>query len=84
MSLSSLEEIAAYLVSDGKGFLAADESTGTIGKRFDAINTESTEDSRRDYRELLFRRRHADNIGALFYLMRFFDRVLQMAHHSKI
>ena len=39
MSLSSLEEIAAYLVSDGKGFLAADESTGTIGKRFDAINT---------------------------------------------
>ena len=55
MSLSSLEEIAAYLVSDGKGFLAADESTGTIGKRFDAINTESTEDSRRDYRELLFR-----------------------------
>ena len=40
MSLSSLEEIAAYLVSDGKGFLAADESTGTIGKRFDAINTD--------------------------------------------
>ncbi|MFL2805176.1 MAG: class I fructose-bisphosphate aldolase, partial [Gammaproteobacteria bacterium] len=55
MALTTLEDIAAYLVSDGKGFLAADESTGTIGKRFDAINTESTEDSRRDYRELLFR-----------------------------
>ena len=55
MSLDGLEDIAAYIVSDGKGFLAADESTGTIGKRFDAINTESTADSRRDYRELLFR-----------------------------
>lgn len=55
MSLDSLEDIATYIVSDGKGFLAADESTGTIGKRFDAINTESTADSRRDYRELLFR-----------------------------
>ena len=41
MALTTLEDIAAYLVSDGKGFLAADESTGTIGKRFDAINTES-------------------------------------------
>src|SRR6202012_3739105 len=37
-----------------KGILAADESTGTIKKRFDAINVESTEDSRRDYREMLF------------------------------
>ena len=50
-----MEEIATYIVSDGKGILAADESTPTIGKRFASINAESTEDSRRDYREMLFR-----------------------------
>src|SRR6202012_604235 len=42
-----------------KGILAADESTGTIKKRFDAIKVESTEDSRRDYREMLFRSQEA-------------------------
>ena len=50
-----LEEIANYIVSDGKGILAADESTGTIKKRFDSINVESTEENRRNYREMLFR-----------------------------
>jgi fructose-bisphosphate aldolase, class I len=50
-----LEDIALAMVADGKGILAADESSGTIKKRFDAIKVESTEDSRRDYRELLFR-----------------------------
>jgi len=54
MSLTDLNEIAMYIVSDGKGILAADESTGTIKKRFDSINTESTEKIRRDYREMLF------------------------------
>ena len=44
--MKSLEEIATYIVSDGKGILAADESTPTIGKRFATINAESTEDSR--------------------------------------
>jgi fructose-bisphosphate aldolase class I len=74
MALTTLEDIAAYLVSDGKGFLAADESTGTIGKRFDAINTESTEDSRRDYRELLFRAEGMqDNIGGVIL----FDETLR-------
>ena len=43
------------MVTPGKGILAADESSGTIKKRFDAIGVASTEDSRRDYRELLFR-----------------------------
>ena len=38
MNFENIEEIAQYLVADGKGFLAADESTPTIGKRFDAIN----------------------------------------------
>src|SRR5438309_11129034 len=50
-----LEDIAAAIVADGKGLLAADESTGTIKKRFDAIGVESTADNRRDYREMLFR-----------------------------
>jgi fructose-bisphosphate aldolase class I len=43
------------MVAPGKGILAADESTGTITKRFDAIGVESTETNRRDYREMLFR-----------------------------
>ena len=55
MNFSSLSEIASYIVSDGKGILAADESNPTCTKRFDSIGVESTEDNRRDYRELLFR-----------------------------
>jgi fructose-bisphosphate aldolase class I len=47
------------MVAPGKGILAADESSGTIKKRFDAINVESTEDSRRDYREMMFRSKEA-------------------------
>ena len=52
---TTLEEIANYIVADGKGILAADESTGTIEKRFKSIDVESTEDNRRKYREMLFR-----------------------------
>jgi fructose-bisphosphate aldolase class I len=55
MNLSDLNKVAEAMVSPGKGLLAADESTGTIKKRFDAIKVESTEDTRRDYREMLFR-----------------------------
>ncbi|TCT13322.1 fructose-bisphosphate aldolase class I [Tepidamorphus gemmatus] len=50
-----LEDIAQALVADGKGILAADESSGTIKKRFDSIALDSTEENRRDYREMLFR-----------------------------
>jgi len=50
-----LEDIAARMVAPGKGILAADESSGTIKKRFDSVGVASTEDSRRDYREMLFR-----------------------------
>jgi fructose-bisphosphate aldolase class I len=50
-----LADIAQALVAPGKGILAADESSGTIKKRFDKISVVSTEDSRRDYREMLFR-----------------------------
>lgn len=55
MNLAALNEIAEKMVTPGKGILAADESSGTIKKRFDAIGVESTETNRRDYRELLFR-----------------------------
>lgn len=55
MDLDQLAGTAAAMVQPGKGILAADESSGTIKKRFDAIGIESTPDSRRDYRELLFR-----------------------------
>ncbi|MGE0230588.1 MAG: class I fructose-bisphosphate aldolase [Flavobacteriaceae bacterium] len=54
-----LEDIAAAMVAKGKGILAADESSGTIKKRFDSIGVTSTEDSRRDYREMLFRTENA-------------------------
>src|SRR5207247_6761175 len=50
----TLEEIARALVAPGKGILAADESDGTIKKRFDSIGVESTEENRRAYRDLLF------------------------------
>ena len=55
MNLAELNKVAQAMVAPGKGILAADESAGTIKKRFDAIGVESTEDSRRDYREMLFR-----------------------------
>lgn len=53
--MEDLNEIARALVAPGKGILAADESSGTIKKRFESIGVESTEQNRRDYRELLFR-----------------------------
>jgi len=55
MNLAELNKVATAMVASGRGILAADESSGTIKKRFDAIGVESTADNRRDYRELLFR-----------------------------
>jgi fructose-bisphosphate aldolase class I len=55
MNLTALNAIAVKMVTPGKGILAADESSGTIKKRFDAIGVENTEENRRDYREMLFR-----------------------------
>ena len=54
MDIATLSATAKALVAPGKGILAADESSGTIKKRFDSISVESTEDNRRDYREMLF------------------------------
>ena len=59
MNLAELNKIAVAMVTPGKGILAADESSGTIKKRFDAIGVESSEGNRRDYRELLFRSKEA-------------------------
>src|SRR3954462_2519755 len=55
MNLTELNRVAEAMVAPGKGILAADESSSTIKKRFDAIGVESTENSRRDYREFMFR-----------------------------
>ena len=54
MAVGALRAIAESIVADCKGILAADESTGTITKRFDAISVESNEENRRTYRNLLF------------------------------
>lgn len=59
MNLAELNRIAVAMVQPGRGILAADESSGTIKKRFDAIGVESTEDTRRDYREMMFRSKDA-------------------------
>jgi fructose-bisphosphate aldolase, class I len=55
VDLPALNQIANKMVEPGRGLLAADESSGTIKKRFDSIKVESTEQKRRDYREMLFR-----------------------------
>src|SRR6266566_7322873 len=59
MNLADLNKVALAMVTPGKGILAADESSGTIKKRFDAIGVVSTEETRRDYREMLFRSQEA-------------------------
>jgi fructose-bisphosphate aldolase class I len=69
MSKDQLEEVARSLVAPGKGILAADESSGTIEKRLKSINTPSTEDNRRAYREMLFRTPGAEEFvsGVILY-----------------
>src|SRR6202051_2984588 len=59
MNLDELNKVAEAMVAPGKGILAADESTGTIKKRFDTLGVASTADTRRDYREMLFRTKEA-------------------------
>jgi fructose-bisphosphate aldolase class I len=55
MNLTELNRVAEHMVASGRGILAADESSGTIKKRFDAISVENTENNRRDSREMMFR-----------------------------
>jgi fructose-bisphosphate aldolase, class I len=77
MDLAELNRVANAMVAPGRGILAADESTGTIKKRFDAIGVESTEDSRRDYRELLFRA--ADGMKSISGVILFDETIRQKA-----
>jgi len=67
--MSDLEATARAIVAEGKGILAADESTSTIKKRFDSISVESTEENRRAYRELLFTTEGAEEFisGVILY-----------------
>ena len=69
MKTGELNDTARALVAPAKGILAADESTNTITRRFDSINVESTEQNRRDYRELLFRTPGANEFisGVILY-----------------
>jgi len=69
MKIADLNKVALAMVAPGKGILAADESSGTIKKRFDAIGVDNTEDNRRDYRELMFRATDAMNYvsGVILY-----------------
>jgi fructose-bisphosphate aldolase class I len=69
MATNPLEEVARSLVAPGKGILAADESAGTIEKRLKAIQTASTEENRRNYREMLFRTEGAEQFvsGVILY-----------------
>jgi len=65
MDLAELNKVANAMVAPGRGVLAADESAGTCKKRFGAIGVESTEENRRDYRELLFRSKGMANISGV-------------------
>ena len=69
MDVQQLQSTAQALVAEGKGILAADESTGTIKKRLDSIGVESTENTRRAYRELLFTTEGAEEFisGVILY-----------------
>ena len=69
MSTQSLEAIARGMVAPGRGILAADESTGTIERRFKSINVENTEENRRAYRDLLFAAKGVGQFisGAILY-----------------
>ena len=68
VDIKALNQVARAIVAPGKGILAADESSGTIKKRFDSIGVESTAENRRDYREMLFRANAADQIsGVILY-----------------
>ena len=76
LNLKSLEAVAEAMVAPGKGILAADESTGTIGKRLAQVNTENTAENRNDYRDLLFR---ADGIEKYISGVIMYDETLHQS-----
>ena len=74
MNVQELQKTARELVAPGKGILAADESFGTIGKRFEAVGIEASEESRRQYREMLFT---TEGIGEFLSGVILFDETLR-------
>ncbi len=74
MDIDKLSHVANKMVEDNKGLLAADESTGTIGKRLSSIGIESTEEYRRDYREMLFK---ADGLAEYISGVILFDETIR-------
>jgi fructose-bisphosphate aldolase class I len=78
MNVSTLHETALGMVARGRGILAADESTATIGKRFDAIKVENTEENRRAYRDMLFSAAGAETYtsGVIFYEETLFQKTV--------
>ena len=76
MNLDQLAKTAKEMVADDKGLLAADESTGTIGKRLDSVGVENTDDNRRDYRDLLFR---AEGLGRCISGAILYDETLRQS-----
>jgi len=81
MKLEILEHIAKSLVAAGKGLLAADESNASCEKRFDAVGVECTEDTRREYRELLLTTPGAEDI--LSGVILFDETFWQSTNHGK-
>ena len=77
MNLGELNKVASAVVAPGHGILAADESTGTIKRRFDAIGVDSTPDSRRDYREMLFR--STDGMGKYISGVILYDETIRQS-----
>jgi len=78
--MTELKNIAKQMVELGKGILAADESTGTIGKRFNAINLENTETNRQVYRQLLFT---TPNIGKYISGVIMYDETIRQKTDTK-
>lgn len=76
MNKQELFETAVAMVADNKGLLAADESTGTMGKRLDSIGVENVEDNRRDYREMMFR---ANGIGKYISGVILYDETIRQS-----
>lgn len=79
--MTKLHEIAKQMVADNKGLLAADESTGTIQKRFDAIGVENTEENRQAYRELLFT---SPQFGEYISGVILFDETIRQSTHDGV
>ena len=74
MDIDKLSHVANKMVEDNKGLLAADESTGTIAKRLSSIGVESSEEYRRDYREMLFK---ADGLAEYISGVILFDETIR-------